>query len=110
MQELYSYQIEFNKPLKTNQIMKLYKLLNKDDTDMYLHQNHLIADARHLPKLLSFFLLMEINQPLILIIDGQNAGKTYEEVTSYWEGHIESTACRKKYTGAVIKNNPSISV
>lgn len=111
MSELSSYQIELNRPLKTNQIMELYKMMsNKEESDLYLHQDHLIADAGHLPKLLSFFLFMDMDQSFVMIIDGVCVDDVYEEIKGDWVGHISESICRRRYSDAMTKNETSIVI
>lgn len=110
LKELYSYQIQFHQPLKTNQIMKLHKLISSNNHQMYLHQGQSIADAGHLPKLLSFFLFMNLDQPIILIIDGENAEEAFNEIEESWKEQVEQTRCRKRYTESMIDGQTSILV
>jgi hypothetical protein len=108
--ELNSYEIRLHQPLKTNQIMKMYKCISKHGCDIYLHQNHLIADGGHLPKLLSFFLFVNFNEPILMIIDGENVGAAYDEIQNCWKENLVSTNCRRKYTESMINSNTSIMV
>ncbi|WP_254854065.1 hypothetical protein [Halobacillus salinus] len=110
LKELYSYQIEFHQPLTTNQILKLHKLIGSNNLQMYLHQRQSIADAGHLPKLLSFFLLMDLDQPVILIIDGENVETVFAEVEESWKDRVEQTRCRKRYTESMMSDQTSIVV
>ncbi|WP_246363640.1 hypothetical protein [Halobacillus locisalis] len=110
LKELYSYQIQFHQPLTTKQVMKMHKLISANNHQMYLHQGQLIADAGHLPKLMSFFLFMDMDQPIILIIDGENVEVSYNELEKCWEEHIANTSCRKKYTESMMNANTSIIV
>ncbi|WP_226578129.1 hypothetical protein [Halobacillus litoralis] len=110
MNELSSYQIHLNRPLKTNQIMKLHKLIKKNGCDLYLHQDHLIADAGHLPKLLSFFLFLNMDHPFTLIIDGKCVEDVYEEIEDMLTEHIQKSSCRRKYSPSMVENETSISV
>lgn len=55
MSQLSSYHLHLNRPLSTDQIINIYKHSTENNRNIYLHQNHLIADAGHLTKLLSFF-------------------------------------------------------
>ncbi|MCA0969492.1 hypothetical protein LCM20_02660 [Halobacillus litoralis] len=110
LKELYSYQIQFHQPLSTNQIMKLHKLISKNTHQLYLHQGHLIADAGHLPKLLSFFLFMNLDRPIILIIDGENVEAAFQELEQCWMNRVEKSICRKRYTESMMNDNTSIVV
>ncbi|MGP4075006.1 hypothetical protein [Halobacillus sp. K22] len=110
MEELSSYQLHLHQPLQTNQVMKLYKLVSRSNQNVYLHQNHLIADGGHLPKLMSFFLLMDIKEPLVMIIDGEEVEKTFQEIENSWQENISEASCRRKYTDSIINSNTSIFV
>ncbi|MFD2925303.1 hypothetical protein [Halobacillus naozhouensis] len=110
MVHLSSYQVHLKNPIKTNQIMNIYKHSTKDNTNIYFHQHNLIADAGHLPKLLSFFLLMDIDEPLLLIIDGDNATGTYEVILNEFQGAIEDISCRAQYIPAQMYQCASITV
>lgn len=110
MNELSSYQITLKSPLKTNQVMKLYKTISKNGCDLYLHQNHLIADAGHLPKLLSFFLFMDLDYSFVMIIDGKYVDHVYDEIEAIAQENIAESACRRRYSENVIENDISISV
>ncbi|MGP4068323.1 MULTISPECIES: hypothetical protein [Halobacillus] len=110
MEELSSYQLHLHQPLQTNQVMKLYKLVSKSNQNVYVHQNHLIADSGHLPKLMSFFLLMDINEPLVMIIDGEEVEQTFQEIESSWKDNIAEANCRRRYTDSIINSNSSIFV
>ncbi|ARI77691.1 hypothetical protein [Halobacillus mangrovi] len=108
--ELNSYEILLHQPLKTNQIMKMYKCISKHGCDIYLHQDHLIADGGHLPKLLSFFLFVDLREPILMIVDGDNVGAAFEEIHNCWEENIISTTCRRKYSGSMVNSSTSILV
>ncbi|QAS51237.1 hypothetical protein [Halobacillus litoralis] len=110
MKELSSYQVQLQKPLKTNQIMKLYKSVTKNNCDLYLNQKHLIADAGHLPKLLSFFLFMDIDTPFVIIIDGEHVDDVYDEIEAEWMDSIVESSCRRKYCDSLVNSDTSISV
>ncbi|MYL70725.1 hypothetical protein GLW00_07680 [Halobacillus litoralis] len=110
MSELSSYQITLNRPLKTNQIMKVYKTISKTGCDLYLHQNQLIADAGHLPKLLSFFLFMDKDESFVMIIDGECVDDVYDQIEGEWQDHIAESTCRRKYDDAMVENETSILV
>lgn len=110
MNELSSYQITLKRPLKTNQIMKLYKTIAKNRCDLYLHQSHLIADAGHLPKLLSFFLFMDLDNSFVMIIDGECVDQAYDEVDAIWQENIAESNCRRRFSENMMKNETSISV
>ncbi|AVQ98874.1 hypothetical protein ACTWPF_11810 [Oceanobacillus sp. M65] len=77
MSELSSYKIQLNQNIHTQDIVKIHHYAVKNDVNMYLYRDHLIADTKNLPKLLSFFLLCRKNQSLVLIIDGQDAKEVY---------------------------------
>ncbi|SFG28197.1 hypothetical protein SAMN05216353_1327 [Halobacillus alkaliphilus] len=110
MEELSSYQLHLHQPLQTNQVMKLYKLVSKSNQNIYLHQNHLIADGGHLPKLMSFFLLMDIEEPLVMIIDGEEVEETFQEIEDSWQENIAEANRRTKYPDSIINSNISIFV
>ncbi|GEN52496.1 hypothetical protein [Halobacillus faecis] len=110
MNQLSSYQITLNRPLKTNQIMKVYKTISKNGCDLYLHQNQLIADAGHLPKLLSFFLFMNKEESFVMIIDGECVDDVYDEIKGEWQDHIAESTCRRKYNEDMVENETSILV
>lgn len=110
MQELSSYQITLKRPLKTNQVMKLYKTITKNGCDLYLHQKHLIADGGHLPKLLSFFLFMDLDHSFVMIIDGENVDQVYDEIEGICLENIAESNCRRRYSGSSTENDISISV
>lgn len=110
MTELNSYEIRLHRPLKTTQIMKFYKTISKSDCDVYLHQNSLIADGGHLSKLLSFFLFIDLDEPILLIIDGKSVECTYDDVQELWKDSIENTYCRKRYNETAINSSSSIIV
>ncbi|CDQ19972.1 hypothetical protein [Halobacillus karajensis] len=110
MNELSSYQITLKRPLKTIQIMKMYKIITKNGCDLYLLQNQLIADAGHLPKLLSFFLFMDVDDPFLMIIDGKCVDKVYQKIEAEWKEHIVESSCRRKYSKSVVESEISISV
>ncbi|RWZ60923.1 hypothetical protein EQV77_05805 [Halobacillus fulvus] len=110
VKELCSYQVHFSKPLKTNQIMKLYKLAGKTQHHMYIHQGKLIADTGHLPKLLSFSLLMDMDTPVVFIIDGEDVEKVFEEIKGSLSDYIDHTICRRKYNDAMMVNETSVTI
>lgn len=108
--ELSSYQIQLNRPLKTNEIMKVHHTVNQHGCDLYFHQNQLIADAGHLPKMLSFFLFMNIDDPFVLIIDGRCVEDVYEEITAFLDDTIVNSVCRRKYSSSMVMDETSIPV
>ncbi|WP_163530196.1 hypothetical protein [Halobacillus ihumii] len=110
MSHLSSYHVHLKNPIKTNQIMNIYKHSTKDKTNIYFHQHNLIADAGHLPKLLSFFLLMDVDEPVLMIIDGENAAGTYEVILNEFNEAIDNISCRTQYDPAQIYQCASITV
>ncbi|UOQ43252.1 hypothetical protein MUN89_15110 [Halobacillus salinarum] len=110
MEELSSYHVTFHQPLTTQQIISLYKLSSKNNFNIYLHQDHLIADAGHLTKLLSFFLFVKIDQPVLLIIDGEDIESAYKQLQSQCGDCIDHITRRTKYTGQIMNTQTSITV
>ncbi|MCP3026323.1 hypothetical protein [Halobacillus sp. A5] len=110
MSRLSSYHIKFNQPLSTNQIVNIYNQSTKTNRTIYLHQNHLIADAAHLSKLLSFFLFVDIDQPAIMIIDGENIDEVYETFQAECRGCISDISIRSQYNESMMNSETSISV
>ncbi|MFG6149118.1 hypothetical protein [Halobacillus sp. B23F22_1] len=110
MGQLSSYHIYFNQPLSTNQLVNIYKYSTKNNRNIYLHQNHLIADAAHLTKLLSFFLFVDIDQPALMIIDGENIEEVYEMIQKECSGCIADINIRSQYNEADMNSETSISV
>ncbi|UOR13020.1 hypothetical protein [Halobacillus amylolyticus] len=110
MNHLSSYDIHFNRSLNTSQIMNLYKQATKHDYTVYLRQNNYIADAGHLPKLLSFFLLFDIDKPALLIIDGEDVNKAFEAIQKECQESVNEISCRTNYTSSQINHCASITV
>ncbi|UOQ92985.1 hypothetical protein MUO14_21710 [Halobacillus shinanisalinarum] len=110
MSRLSSYDIYFNRTLNTSQIMNLYKQATKHDYTIYLRQNSYIADGGHLPKLLSFFLLVDIDNPVLLIIDGEDVNKAIETVQEECQESVDKISCRTNYTFSQINHCASITV
>ncbi|MGV2619821.1 UNVERIFIED_CONTAM: hypothetical protein N8J90_01485 [Halobacillus marinus] len=110
MSELSSYQVQLRQPLETNQIVKLYKLISRGGCDLYLHQNQLITDAKHLPKLLSFFLCMKMEEPLVLIIGGERCAEIYTDIENLWAANGAVSTPRQQYSEAALKNVSSVFV
>ncbi|WP_404813402.1 hypothetical protein [Halobacillus yeomjeoni] len=108
--ELNSYEIHLHQPLKTNQIMKMYKMMAQNNCDVYLYQNSLIADGGHLTKLLSFFLFVDLDEPILMIIDGENVDCTYNDVQKLCKDNIHTITCRRKYDESMIQESSSIIV
>ncbi|MCP3030610.1 hypothetical protein LF817_04585 [Halobacillus sp. A1] len=110
MSQLSSYQIRFNQPLSTTQIVNIYKYSSNNERNIYLHQDHLIADAGHLTKLLSFFLFVNTDQPAVMIIDGENIEEVYHTIHNELEGCIDDISIRSKYSEAQVNSQTSIFV
>ncbi|MFQ3546050.1 hypothetical protein Q7A53_18365 [Halobacillus rhizosphaerae] len=110
MKELSSYHVYFHQPLTTNQIVNIHKLSTKNKQSVYLHQNHLIADAGHLTKLLSFFLFVNVDEPVLLIIDGENVEDVYEELQSLCTDNISEVNRRTRYSEQIMNSRTSITV
>ncbi|MFC7061403.1 hypothetical protein [Halobacillus seohaensis] len=110
MNQLSSYQVRFNQPLSTDQIVNIYKYSKKDDRHIYLHQDQLIADAGHFTKLLSFFLFVDTDQPTLMIIDGKDIEEVFETIHTEWKDCVSEISIRSKFSEAQINNQTSISV
>ncbi|WP_042223962.1 HPr family phosphocarrier protein [Oceanobacillus manasiensis] len=95
MSELSSYKIQLNQHIHTQDIVKINHYAVKNDVKMYLYRDHLIADAKKLPKILSFFLLCRKDQSLVLIIDGEDAKEVYQTITQLLDKTI-NTEIRKE--------------
>ncbi|MBM7552998.1 hypothetical protein [Thalassobacillus pellis] len=109
MRELTSYHIQLNQSLTTSEIIAINKFVSKNDYEVYLNQDHLIADSSNLPKLLSFFLLADTTKPMKMIIDGENVEYAYQKLEHIWNKRVEQSAQRIKYT-ASHEDNISIVV
>ncbi|WP_082234366.1 hypothetical protein [Halobacillus massiliensis] len=110
MQQLSSFHITFKKPLSANQILKINKQAVKSERHIYFHQNHLIADASHLTKLLSFFLFSSTNEPTLLIIDGVDTPGGLQDVRSACGDCIDEVSERSTYKEGQITPDTSISI
>ena len=109
MNELTSYKIHLNQQLTTNEILNIHHYVANNECDVYLHQNHLIADAGNVTKLLSFFLLADTQSPIKMIIDGECVDHHYDQLSVLWEQRIEKCDLQTKYDHS-ITNNISIVV
>ncbi|WP_173916660.1 hypothetical protein [Halobacillus sp. Marseille-Q1614] len=110
MTQLSSFHITFKQPLSTTQILKINKQSSKSDHQIYLHQNHLIADASHLTKLLSFFLFVNTEEPILMIIDGKNVEEMLQSIQDDCGDCIVEVSERSSYNEGQISRNTSISV
>lgn len=79
MREISSYKIKLNGKLRTEDIMKIYQYSLKKDMNIYLYHKESMANARNLPNLLSFFFVCNHDE-ILLIIEGKEASKTYQQL------------------------------
>ncbi|WP_404459094.1 hypothetical protein [Oceanobacillus kapialis] len=106
MSELSSYKIQLNQHVHTQDIVKIHQYAVKNDVNMYLYRDHLIADVKKLSKLLSFFLLCKKNQSLVLIIDGEDAKEVYHTIRKLLRKTVK-TELRKEH---IIETEKSILI
>ncbi|WP_181349031.1 hypothetical protein [Thalassobacillus sp. CUG 92003] len=110
MNQLASYHIHLNQSFTTNEVMSIHNMIQHFNIDMYLHQEDLIADAKNLPKLLSFFLYADVSKPLLLIMDGENAEQGYQQLTERWSAFIEASSQRAAYSQSLMRTNNTVFV
>ena len=79
MQEIASHTIKIKRKLLTKDLLEIYKFAIHNDINIYLYHQNAMADARDLPKLLSFF-MVDTHEEVLLIIEGSQAEKVYPEL------------------------------
>lgn len=108
MKEISSYYIHLKEqPLSMKEIMNIYRFVEQSTYDVYLYQDDLIADTSILPKLLSFFLYYQRNEPILMIIDGENVEYAYQRIMKYFETPIDECYVRNTH---VAKEDVAIQV
>ncbi|MCJ0931392.1 hypothetical protein [Virgibacillus halodenitrificans] len=90
MNEISSYQIYLNNKIPTKDIIRIHQLAVESSYNIYLYRDSAIADARNLPKLISFFFLSSKKKNIKLIIDGEDAKNCYKEIKQILDNHIEA--------------------
>lgn len=81
MHEITSYKIQLEQQLQTKDIMKIHQFSIQKDVNIYLYRKESMAEAKNLPKLLSFFFIGSHHE-ILLIIEGKNASQAYSQLTS----------------------------
>lgn len=97
MKELTSYQLDLSKNLSSKEITSLYEFVSTNKCDLYLYQKGHIADAQNFPKLISFFLLSSIKEPLVVIIDGEKPEEIFQRITNLLNQHVKRSIIRKRH-------------
>ncbi|MFC2950283.1 hypothetical protein [Virgibacillus sediminis] len=82
MPEISSYEIELDRNIGTQDIIALHQYSSKSNLNIYLYRDNMIADAKNLPNLLSFFYVNLKNQPFVMILDGENVEEGYRRIQS----------------------------
>ena len=99
MREIHSYQVHLSDQLTTKKILDLNQFVKKSNHDIYLYQDAHIADAGNCPKLLSFFLVADIRQPIVIVIDGDNPENIYEQIRQLIGKNVKSFEIRNSLKG-----------
>jgi len=108
LNQISSYYIHLKEQrLSMEEIMNIYRFVNRSTYDVYLYQDDLIADACNLPKLLSFFLYYRKNERILMIIDGENVEYAYQKIMKYCEKPIDECYVRNTH---VAKEDVAIQV
>lgn len=97
MKEITSYQLDLSKQLDTKEVTDLYRYVSSNEFDVYLYQGGHIADAGNFPKLVSFFLLSNIDEPLVIIIDGEKTEKAFHHIKLLLNHHVKRSIFRKRH-------------
>lgn len=95
LEQLTSYQVQFKKQIDMEEVMNIHHFIVDSSYDLYLYQDHLIADVRNLPKLLSFFFYYNTDRPLVMIIDGKDVQYAYQEIMNICKEPIENCVVRR---------------
>lgn len=83
MEKIESYKIKLQDKLHTKEILSLHQIASDSNSNIYLYRNQMIADAENLPKLLSFFLTTETDEPFTLINDGEMDDENQNNLTDF---------------------------
>lgn len=95
LEQLTSYQVQFKQRIDMEEVMNIYHFIVDSSYDLYLYQDHLIADASNLPKLLSFFFYYDTDRPFVMILDGKDVTYAYNKIMSICEEPIENCVVRR---------------
>ncbi|PAV28799.1 hypothetical protein CIL05_14320 [Virgibacillus profundi] len=107
MEEISSYEIHLKEELQTKDVMEIHQFSLKGENNIYLYRENVIADARNLPKLLSFFFITPKSNSIVMIIDGVNTKESYEDIISILDDQAKNTVLRVNHQ---LQSNESIVV
>ncbi|WLV25615.1 hypothetical protein QR721_05250 [Aciduricibacillus chroicocephali] len=79
MQEIASHTIKIQKKLMTKDLLEIHTFAIHRDINIFLYHQEAMADARDLPKLLSFFMI-DPHDEVLLIIEGNHAEQVYPKL------------------------------
>ncbi|KGX91680.1 hypothetical protein N781_03750 [Pontibacillus halophilus JSM 076056 = DSM 19796] len=95
MRQIHSYQIHLSNSITLEHIIQIHQDVAEHASDVYLYQGDQIADAKQLPNLLSFFMVKEAGD-LLLIIDGVDVEEIYNKIVDCCNEYISHVQLRYK--------------